>query len=164
MSNLEGRNRLITRNKEAWWFEILWSWRQMKSQFLENGKQESHGEKLFERCCLWGDRGTCLWRPFRQKAYIPTSLCTHLGGVWWKDIPSPPSRAHSSAVGNNYTTVAALQRKFWPLISPLYTQTAKGHKGTKPGSPGQADFSKWVMELPCPVCPMPHFIHLSAKK
>ena len=77
---------------------------------LENEKQESHGEKLFERCCLWGDRETCLWRPFRQKAYIPR-LCPHLGGVWWKDIPSPPSRVHNGAGGSDYTMVPALQRK-----------------------------------------------------
>ena len=78
----------------AWNF---WPGRQMKQQFLENKKQERHSEKL--RCCLRGDRRTPL-KTFPTEAYVP-SLCPHLGGVWWEDIPSPPSHAHNSAVGNN---------------------------------------------------------------
>ena len=79
----------------AWNF---WPRRQMKQQFLENEKQERHVRNWEVLSPRWQTDISA--KTFPTEAYVP-SLCPHLGGVWWEDMPSPPSHARNSAVGNN---------------------------------------------------------------
>lgn len=67
-----------------------------------------------------------------------------------RDMPQPRTNEHSGikanfSVGRPGGEVAALQRKFWLLPSPLYTQTGKG-TGHKAGIT-LAEWFLWVTEL-----------------